>query len=373
MNERKSTIFFAVTALPPPVHGQSAATAALLQSLQSQKIKIGICDVSPRSLNRRQPSYHFRRLMGYVAALGRILKGSYKNSLLVYTVYEAGNGFLYTYLLAAWVRLLGGELILHHHTAAQLKSRSSKFDKLLRVAPQSTLHVVLSEGMKKDLSSLYLVDHSSIFVLPNFALLDMDAPRASRVSTLQLGVHIGMLSNLCVDKGSESIPELIDELAAKGIVWKLTVAGPITDGTTRAIIDQVGKKYPGSFNYIGPIDKDKKQQFFSEIDLFFFPSKYKNEAQPLVVLEALKSGVPVAAANMGYVQELLRGTDFVCEEQALLVEKTVEFCGRLNVEAHVQRDIALAAFEDLVGAGRSALNKFCLEIKKITISDSLEY
>ena len=48
-----------------------------------------------------------------------------------------------------------------------------------------------------------------------------------------------------------------------------------------------------------------KDAFFRSIDVFLFPTRYKIEGQPLVILEAMSYGVPVVATSQGYCAELI--------------------------------------------------------------------
>ena len=51
-----------------------------------------------------------------------------------------------------------------------------------------------------------------------------------------------------------------------------------------------------------------KAKFFRDTDIVLFPSSYANEAQPMVIFEALANGVPVLATTVGYIAEQLTGT-----------------------------------------------------------------
>jgi glycosyltransferase involved in cell wall biosynthesis len=50
-------------------------------------------------------------------------------------------------------------------------------------------------------------------------------------------------------------------------------------------------------------------EFLAQVDVFLFPSRYRHEAQPLVILEAQAAGARVVATNVGCVSSMLRSAD----------------------------------------------------------------
>jgi glycosyltransferase involved in cell wall biosynthesis len=76
----------------------------------------------------------------------------------------------------------------------------------------------------------------------------------------------------------------------------------------------------GKAEYIGPVFGEAKEVFYRQLDVFLFPTKYANEAEPLVVYEALRQGVYVIACDRGAISEMLRNGAGVAFSQNQIIE-----------------------------------------------------
>ncbi|WP_160311489.1 glycosyltransferase [Rhodopirellula islandica] len=112
--------------------------------------------------------------------------------------------------------------------------------------------------------------------------------------------RIGFLSNITQEKGIAAFMELCSTVPINA-----TIAGPAGNLNTQAAIDWFVGELPDRRSYLGPVYGEAKKDFFDSIDMLVFPTRYKNEAEPLVVYEALDRGIPVLATPMGCIPDQL--------------------------------------------------------------------
>ena len=128
--------------------------------------------------------------------------------------------------------------------------------------------------------------------------------------------HLLYLSNLFRSKGIDDVLAACAILRQRNIDFTLDIAGAegdiLADELAR-LIDTFDLE--NCSHYHGPVDADIRTKLLSNADLFLFPSRYSNEAQPLVVLEAMAAGVPVITSNIGTLGDIVRDgeTGRICQ------------------------------------------------------------
>jgi glycosyltransferase involved in cell wall biosynthesis len=137
------------------------------------------------------------------------------------------------------------------------------------------------------------------------------APRMSDDSPFQ----IGFLSNLNPEKGLDTVVEVFRALRARQLDIRLTIAGPVTGAHAQVLLDDALSEFGDAVEYRGALYGEGKADFFRALDLFLFPTRYPNEAEPLVLLEALAAGVPVIATRRGCIAD-----DFTSDASAVIPE-----------------------------------------------------
>nr|WP_275982071.1 glycosyltransferase [Frigidibacter sp. ROC022] len=125
-------------------------------------------------------------------------------------------------------------------------------------------------------------------------------------------LRVGLLSNLMLTKGLDVFLDLARRSASEGLALDFVLAGPAFGPVEEAII-RAALAEPGiSLDWRGPVHGPDRLSFFREIDIFVFPTRYRYEAQPNVVLEAICAGVHVIAPDRGCIREDLARLGGTC-------------------------------------------------------------
>ncbi|MFN4281739.1 MAG: glycosyltransferase family 4 protein [Alphaproteobacteria bacterium] len=289
---------FVVGPYPPPVHGAAMVTAAIADRLEAH-VEVRRCDISPGRLSRG-PVYHLRRVWRVLAATAAIAENVGRPGC-VYISAAGGSGLLYNLALAAVARLLRQRVFVHHHSFAYLDRDSAIMRLLTKVAGSAAVHVALCPRMAARLRERYpaVARH---MVLSNAAF---HPPAAGMEAAGTGALRLGHMGNLSDEKGLDLVLELFREASSSGLAARLVLAGPPADETAARAIAAAREVHGDGLDYRGPVYGEDKDRFFADIDLFLFPTRYVNEAEPIVLFEAMARGVPVIAYERGCIAEQL--------------------------------------------------------------------
>jgi glycosyltransferase involved in cell wall biosynthesis len=334
------------------MHGFSRITALMISRLR-EVTTVEAIDISPDRLIRDW-HYHAQRLRRVWRAGWRIMSRGPSRNCTLYFAVSGGSGVVYDVFLLLLARIRRYQIFIHHHAFTYINCRSWWMAGLVAVAGTGATHICLCNTMAERLRAQY----ASLFqveILSNAALI---TPAQCRLVSKTDVIRIGFLSNLIPEKGLDTVIEVFRALRQDIQNIVLVIAGPATDQATRFLIDAVKQEFGGAVDYRGPIYDTQKDAFFSDVDIFLFPTRYPNEAQPLVVLEALAAGVPVIATARGCIAEdLVTGGIVVFPEMDFVsaaVRTITEWLGNPAGMGHLCTT-ALERAEKLHGASRHEL------------------
>jgi glycosyltransferase involved in cell wall biosynthesis len=290
--------------LPNPVHGMSNINLAI-------KNKAIASNLSPKVINT-VPSYAAKFFSTKWWGLFKILHTVFcyfKFILLsitnikgvVYRPINGGSGQIYDLFYILICRIFLNKIYVHHHSFNYLNQRSGLFSVLNKLMGSKTKHVVLGQKMADDLAKLYDIKNNNIIVLSNLAFFNA----SNEYCTENKGpIKLGHLANLCVDKGVDVFVDVCEKLNELNVDFEAIIAGPFADQQSELLVlEAVGNHK--NIQYIGSVYNEQKKEFYKNIDCFIFPSKYKNEAEPLVLFEAAESATLLIGSQRGCMKDVI--------------------------------------------------------------------
>lgn len=338
--------------IPPPTTGQSVVTDRMLVEFNKNFSCVRVVNTSVgMAPNWMRP---LKKLWDTVVGIWRVL-----DAKVVYISLNVGPGIWLSSVVAGFARVSGAGIFLHHHSYAYVRERKLGMVALTKVAGPAAYHIVLSETMANDLGKA-MPELQRMLIVDNAGVID---PRLLELP-LKCGgpVVLGHLCNLTVEKGLVEVVDLALALQRSGTAVRLIVGGPAVDTGARAELDRARSQLGSSFEYRGPLAGSSKVEFFDEITHFAFPTKYRNEALPLVLYEALAAGVVCMATRQGSIVEQLEGSAGVVADTA---ESFVDEACQALVGASVSEDSSAKARSRYLGAADKSASQIQILLSRM--------
>lgn len=305
MSTRPSLLLIGPT--PPPFHGVAVAIQVLLQSDIVKQFHLYHLDLADRRgiQHVNKPDWHDVVLFirQWLKLAGILISAVPSVSYLALS--QSTIGFLRDSLLIWPVYLRGSHVVLHLH-GGNLREwflgRSWFMKTYVKAVIRCvTRAIVLGESLKDQFAGL--IDEKRIAVVPNgidwsSTAGGQNVPRsASRFRIL----HLSTLSHL---KGAlvllQAVPLVVHERKDVEFVF----AGPWSHVEDKQWADSFihQHKLETCVSYSGQVDGAQKRTLFDSADIFVFPG-VQQEGQPLVVIEAMASGLPVIFTDRGCLRD----------------------------------------------------------------------
>jgi glycosyltransferase involved in cell wall biosynthesis len=298
---------------PPPMHGMAAVNAAVRRELERFAAEIVVIDTAHASLSRSL-LFRLRRLPKVLAGLVRLAFLDIREGAVLYMSVSGGVGQVYEILFVLISRLHKMKILLHHHSFAYLYRPSWITSLLIAATPRHALHIGQSKAMVDRLKIQYGVKR--VMSVSNVVFLDEDfAPRPRIREKLET---MGFISNISSEKGIFEFLDLARAVKAEGMKINAMLAGPFEDAYTESRVRERLAKIQDVI-YVGPKIGQEKKVFFDSIDLLIFPTRYLNETEGIVNLEAMSGGIPVIAYGRGSIPEVIG------PESGLIVDPAQQF------------------------------------------------
>lgn len=352
MRRRPDGTVVVVGPLPPPVHGAARVTERMRDVLEDRADRVVVVDTSAQrddGSDLSAPARVRRLAAGLLTLAVATARGA--------TVYVGGAGgalLWYQALVLLVARAARVRAVFHHHSFGAVREPPAAMTALVRLGGTDVIHVVLGSSMADALRRARprLRD---VRVCSNAALLPEAGARHSEERPVPSHRVLGHLSNLSMAKGLGEVVMVFEGLLEEEPGTRLLLAGPPADDEAARLLDDVARRHGRRVEVLGRVAADEVDAFYRRIDVFCFPSRYGHEAEPLVVLDALRHGVPVVTYDVGCLAEVVGPHAVVPPDgdYARAVARTLSGARSSSDELarafDERRSAALATLDDVVG------------------------
>ncbi|MFG1230563.1 glycosyltransferase family 4 protein [Xanthobacter wiegelii] len=321
--QNRSILFYG--ALPPPVTGMAAVNKDMTDKLSAH---CKVVKLNSSTAHTRGSAFHILTkalgvMLGFFVVIGHRIGGI----RTLYSSADDGLGMVGTIAIVSAARLMGMRIFIHHHSYKYISRRSMLMALLVRSGGPTATHIFLCDAMGTAFRASYLGVGKSLIV-PNAVKDVAMCKRLATASSPDRPLTLGFLSNLTLEKGLGEAIAVVEKCVQQGWNVRGVLAGPAVSAEASARITSALERLNGRLEWRGAVYGKEKEQFFSELDLFLFPTKYVSESFGLVISEALIRGVPVIAWERGCIGL------FQQVEAALILDTEADFIS--HAEARIR-------------------------------------
>jgi glycosyltransferase involved in cell wall biosynthesis len=349
-NENK-ILFLSV--LPPPFYGSAMSSQTCLEVLQQDKdLKIFNIKTNFSKKFDDVGKMSLAKIGGFFYILNKIIVYSIKNKPdLVYIMpATAGFAFIRDFAFAFALKLMKKNIIYHLRTRITDEDKNNRIKNyILKKAFKNCKVIVLGQELKSNIKTYFHED--DIFILPNAVQQTLNNEMYEKIEKERLtgsGSRLVFISNMMKPKGWPVTIEAANILNQMNINFSLIFAGSWPSDKEKDEFYNLVTKYKlnDKVSYAGYVDAEGKNNLLANSDILVFPTEYKFEALPRVIIEAFEYGLPVITTRNGSIPDMVihNKTGFL-----LSGNSAKEIAGHI---------VALSDKRHLVNIGRESRKRF---------------
>ena len=244
------------------------------------------------------------------------------------------------------VRRYAGRLILHYHACGMAEVFEGRpwLRKLALLAfGRVDAAVKLQPSVPPDAESL---NPERVVIIPN----GLDVPEIKALpKSSDAPVRILFAGLHTEEKGIFIVVDVLEKLVAMGLNVEVRSMGSWRaeeeERRCHRLVEQ--KKLGERISFLGTLSGDEKWREYAAADVLFFPTFYRAELMPLVVIEAMAFGLPVVASEWRGLRDMIdsgqNGFLFPIDDKAAAVDMAADCLARLVREPGLRRKVGTAA------------------------------
>ncbi|PAY00662.1 hypothetical protein CKO50_14625 [Pseudoalteromonas sp. HM-SA03] len=300
-------------------------------------------------------SFSFKKILKMFSVYFVFFKVLLFSNVLYMTPGLSKFGFVRFSVFVFFGKLFRRKIVFHYHGARLVNERKG-FSYLynlfvIKVLSYVDTHIFLTEVLELEYKrSFLLVNTKVIFNFFDSGLFDYLTIKDSQEknSEAKSKIKFLFLSNMIEEKGYKIALDACEKLALAGYDVFLDIAGGGDDKAIRYVEKFLNSQQLDGL-YHGLVSGVDKYKLFADADYFLFPTTYKQEGLPLVLLEAMISKCCVVTTPIGGIPDLIKNDEngaLVNVEE--LVDSTYECLVKLIKNPKDKLRIVNSAFETAI-------------------------
>ena len=312
--------------LPPPLHGASLMHSHVVNSeIIRNSFDIDVVNLQFAKSVKELKKFSFLKVCKASFYAFEIVNRVViqRPDLVYFSLSPKGFAFYRDAFYVFLLKLLKRKIVFHLHGKGIKKESKNNFLRNIYKWVFNNTHVIcLSKHLSEDISEVY---RSVAFIVPNGIKIE---PKFNGIvnKSNRSCPQILFLSNYICNKGILILIEALGILHNQGYLFNARLVGAPADLTIEFLENIItNQNLTEVAKVLGPLYGDNKFLEFQNADLFVFPTYYRNEAFPLVILEAMQFSLPVISTFEGGIPEIVidKETGFLVETHnaQMLAEK----------------------------------------------------
>ena len=300
MNKRKILLLIKV---PPPITGATLMNCRVLDSkILQNSFEFETIGMSYAKSINDMGTLRLEKIVLLIKYLSLLVTKLLNNKycFVYFQISPHGSAFFRDILFVLLVKLSRIRIVYHlHGTGIKQHSKNFLYIVLYKFAFNNESVIILSKKLSYDIEDVY--KGNALVVANGISNISYQLNTISKINNT---LKILFLSNLLLSKGIGDFLEALSILHKKNIECKAIIIGAIGDINSYQLNNELNNKgLADKVEYLGPLYNSKKHEILAEVDILIYPTK--NDAFPLVLLEALQYGLPTIATNEGAITEII--------------------------------------------------------------------
>ena len=316
MKQKINTLLIGV--LPPPINGQTIAFQTLMEEIGGDILTLN----GKRHENFSSAILKIFTFLGLIFRLiGKLISKKYH---VYHNLSQSQEGFIRDLPIVFLSKIFGSKVIVHIHGGNYdgfYYSQNPNFQSLIRkMLLMCDSIIVLSENLKKMLDFEPKL-RSKVKVIHNGLPFEMNGNRFTKKqlpTDKKDTINLIFLSNLIESKGYLDVLEATEILVNRfGYNIKMDFCGEFIQYNDAQRFSKIEEAKSYFFNFIkrknisqnvhyqGVVENNIKQDLLEKAHFFILPTRYKNEGQPISIIEALANRCVVLTTNYRGISEMI--------------------------------------------------------------------